>query len=331
MLIIKDIVNYLLHYCAIALAGLGLTSLLIVLLYGPNSPQRNVGQVDSLHHRIGLALSDECVKRLLCCVHYLLEVAAVVYRQRSAGQRDKLVACTNLKPGISCKYILSFGALHIELLCAVFHTVVEACARCAGLDFSLVHLSKAAGAYLRDSCREDDALTLLDIELEVTRHIQILAIRNAALLVLDILNTLVPVGLEHKLHLVAALHVECRITGIHASGNSVLHFLIISARNSILHAKVVGITECQERTELERGLRVGIYKGVANEDTVLMRNEDFLLRQNHSSHTIGGARHGLAIILSDVLVPIRAVAVVIVLVKPQIEGSTVLNHSFVER
>ena len=218
----------------------------------------------------------------------------------------------------------------VELLGAVLHAVIETGTRGARLDLVLIHLGQGPGVHLLDACREDEGLALLDLDLEVAGHIQVLAVGNATLLVLGVLDVFVPVRFKHELGLVVHLHVQGRIAVVHASGDTVGDLLVFTAGNGILDTKVVGVAEGQEGSELQRGRRVGVHQRVADEDTVLVGDEDFLLLENYAAHAIGRSGDPFAVILADVLVTVGAVGVALVTVQSQIERCAVLNDGLVE-
>ena len=280
---------------------------------------------------VGLTSFHPASESLFGGVHDSLEVGAVVIRERAAWKSDKLITRTHLEPWIACKHIMPVGVGHIKLLCTVFKAVVEAGARCAGFNLIFIHLGEHTSVHFAHASGEDDSVALLHVHLKVARHIQVLGVRNASLLILDILDAFIPVRVEHKLRLVVHLHKEFRIAFVHACGNAVRHFLVIATCHLVFNAKVVGIAERQEWTELECGLRVSIYQGVADKDTILVGDKDFLTLQNHATYTKRVSRHTFAIVLSDVLVTIRTVHATGIPVQAKVERRTVLNHRFIKR
>ena len=76
---------------------------------------------------------------------------------------------------------------------------------------------------------------------------------------------------------------------------------------------------------------MGLNQGVADQNSVFLGDEDFFFGQDHAAHAVGHARHVLAVELTDVLVAVGAVDAALVAVDAQIERSTVLDHSLVER
>ena len=153
------------------------------------------------------AVAHPVVEGALCGVHDQFKILAVVYRQRATRQCDELIAGADLEPRIASQQVVSLVVGDIELLSAVLQTVVETRARCTWFDFVLIHLGQRSGVHLFDTSREDERLALLDLDLEIAGHIQVFAVRDSALLVLNILDVLVPVGVKHETGFVVHLHV----------------------------------------------------------------------------------------------------------------------------
>ena len=76
---------------------------------------------------------------------------------------------------------------------------------------------------------------------------------------------------------------------------------------------------------------MGILQCVADEDAVLIRLEDGLALQDDTAYTVGRRRHQAGVELTDVLMPLRAEVVALILVEAQVELSSVLYHRAVER
>ena len=58
--------------------------------------------------------------------------------------------------------------------------------------------------------------------------------------------------------------------------------------------------------------------------------EDYLLLQNHTTHTIGRCRYETGVKLTDVLVSVRTEIVALILVESQVEFRSVLDDCAVE-
>ena len=63
------------------------------------------------------------------------------------------------------------------------------------------------------------------------RHVEVLVGSVATLLLLRILHATIPIGLEHEVVVLAELHVEVGISGIHTSLYTLLHFTILTNLN----------------------------------------------------------------------------------------------------
>ena len=328
---VSNEVDQVLDQLAIALAGgLGI-EVVGIALYSPDGPQGYVGQFQTVEMLVERAVAHPVVEGALCGIHDELEVLAVVYRQGAARQSDELVTGADLEPGIAGQQVVTLLVGDVELLGAVLHAVIEARARCARLDLVFIHLGERAGVHLLDTCREDEGLALLDLDLEVAGHVQVLAVGDAALLVLGVLDVLVPVRVKHEAGLVVHLHVQGGIAVVHAGGDTVGHLLVVAAGDCIFHAQVIGVAEGQEGPELQRRCRVGIHQRVTDEDAVLVGDKDLLFLEDDAAHAIGGGGHAFAVILADVLVAVGAVGVTLVAVQSQVERRTVLDDGLVER
>ena len=90
-------------------------------------------------------------------------------------------------------------------------------------------------------------------------------------------------------------------------------------------------SEGQERAEAQRRGRVGIFEGVADEDTILVVLEKELLLQNHAAHAVDGSWNLVTVKLANVLVTLRTVVVALILMQTQVELGAMLNDGAVER
>ncbi len=87
--------------------------------------------------------------------------------------------------------------------------------------------------------------------------------------------------------------------------------------------------EGQEWAETEQCLRMCINQGVTYQDTILMVDKHLLLFQNHTSYTIKGRRHFLAIKLTNVLVSFGTKIISLVFMESEIELCSMLNYCFI--
>ena len=264
-------------------------------------------------------------------VHDSLEVGAVMHTERAAWQGDKLVAGPDFEPRVTSNDVMAVLGRNIKLLSTVFQAIIETRARRSALDFVFIHLGEGTRVDLAGTCREHNGLTLLDVDFKIPGHIKILGVGDATLLVLDILNAIVPMRIEYKTRLVIELHVEGGIPRIHARRNAVGRFLVFTTGHTVFYTQVVGVAESKKRAELQGSLGVSLDQRVTYQDAVFVGDEDLLSFQYHTAHAEGVGGHTLTIILTYILVSIRAEHITIVLVDAQVEGGTVLYHSLVER
>ena len=264
--------------------------------------------------------------------HHVFKRLVVANGQRTPRQGNKLVAGPYPEPGITGQQIVPLLLLEVELLSRVFQAVVETRATHVAIgQLYFVSVSQRAGFGLDGSRREDDAFALLDRYLEVARHIEVLLIGIASLLVFDILDALVPMGVKYKLGGLVELHVQPGIALVQTAAYAVGRLFVTLVERIVFHTQIVGIAEGKKRTELQNRRGVSIDERILDKDTVLVRDKHFFFRQNHTAHPIHRLGHRLAIKLSNVLVSVRAETVALVLVQTQVKRSAVLNHCLVQR
>ena len=70
--------------------------------------------------------------------------------------------------------------------------------------------------------------------------------------------------------LLVELHEERRVTLVKTARHAVGHVTDLAVDAGVLHHKVVGVAESQERPETQRRRRVGLEQGVAYQDAVLV-------------------------------------------------------------
>jgi hypothetical protein len=76
---------------------------------------------------------------------------------------------------------------------------------------------------------------------------------------------------------------------------------------------------------------MGIFKRIADEDTVLIVLEYHLFLKDYTTHTIEGGWNFVTVKLSDVLVTFRAEVVALILVKAKIELCPMLDDCHIKR
>ena len=178
---------------------------------------------------------------------------------------------------------------------------------------------------------EDNALALLDVELEVAGNVEVLVGGVAALCLLGIIHAAIPVGAEHPLGFLVELHEEFGIAGVHAGLDAILHLLIVAVGARVLMGEFAHASEGQPGLQTQRRLAVGVEQGVAYKDAVLEVLEHQLTLQDDAADAIDGRGHLLAVVLADVLVAARTEVVALILVEAEIEFGAVLDDSAVER
>ena len=330
MAVFKDIGDGAGHETGVKLARAFHTNVLGVLLYGPKSPQGDVGQVDAVDAAVEFARVHEPEQGGRRRRHYRLEVGAVVDGEGEARQRHERVAGQYGSPGEAREYIHAVTFLDVELLGRVLEAVEERRARCARLDFGLVHLLEAAGLHLAHAGREDDRLALADGYLEIAGHPQVLAVRHAALKVLDILDAVVPVGLIDPHGFVAELHVEGGVAVIQACGDAIVYRDYIAVDGVVGDAEGVALAEGQKGAEAQRRRRMGLDEGVAYQDAVLVGDEHLFLGEDDAADAVSDARHALAVKLAEIFMAVGAVNASLIAVDAEVEGRAVLYYGLVE-
>ena len=193
--------------------------------------------------------------------------------------------------------------------------VIEVVARYAVVDLQVEQLLQRRRLDLRRRSGEDDALALLDRHLEVAGHVEVLVRGVAALLLLRVLNAAIPVGHEDEFVLLRELHVEVGIAGIHTGLDAAVDQRILTAGGGVLVGELPHGTEGQEGAETQRGGRMGIHQRVADEQTVLVMLENHFLLQDDTTHAIGRRGNFAGVKLTDVLVPVGAECVALILVE----------------
>ena len=304
-----------------------------VLLDAPNCPEQDI-RMFHFGHADGQFLLQwvlyELANRLLRSPHHSLELLHLVVGEREARQGDKHIPRPALEPRIACQHIVLVFAMYDELMGAVHERIVEVIARRADTYLEVRQLSQRIGIYFLQTSRKDHTLALLDVELEVARHIQIFRACIAAFLLLRILQTSVPVGAEHELVLLVNLHKERRIAPVHASRDAVLYHIVVTVHSCVLVRKLSYTTESQEGLQPQCCFGMRIHKRVADDDAVLEVLEHHFPLQDDTTHAIDRCGHLQRVELADVLVAARTEVVAVVLVEAEVELSSVLNDGCVE-
>ena len=253
-------------------------------------------------------------------------------RQGQSRQGDKRIARPTLKPGITSQDVpFVFRRTIVELMGSVDQTMKEIVARTTRLYFfaeELLQLFRIAG---RGRCREHDPLSFLDVQLEISGHIEIFIGRIATLTFFRILHPAIPIGLEHKLIVFRELHVQLRITWVHTCLDALVHLRKVSAGRRIFVRELSNATECQERFETQSGFRVCIQQRIAYQDSVFVVLENHLFLQQHSTYSIDSRRNFVTIELANILVSIGTEMIALIFVQTQVERCTMLDDRNIQR
>ena len=141
-----------------------------------------------------------------------------------------------------------------------------------------------------------------------------------------ILDTVIPIRLIHELRFFVELHEKFRITGIHTSFDTVRYLLIRLIGIPVDTRKFLDAAKRHKRTKTQQSSRMGVYQSIFDHNPVVLPRENDFFRKDYSSYSVNRARHRLHRIFANVFVTVRAETPAFVLVQPQIELGTVLNH-----
>ena len=147
----------------------------------------------------------------------------------------------------------------------------------AAVDLLLEQFLQSLCLYLACRRREDDAFAFLYRHLEITRNVKVLVGSVSTFLLLGIFNAPIPVGLENKLVFLAELHIEIRISCIHACAYTIVHFLVSTACRRVLVRELTHASESHKRTETQSRGRMGVDKRISQQDTVFIVLEHYFL------------------------------------------------------
>ena len=302
-----------------------------VLLDTPHGPEHHVGHVDLLNvDRKHLTLHVG-LETLLGGLHHSLVLIHLVVGQRQTGQRDEHVSGATLEPGITGQHIVLRRAVNNELMGAVDQRVVEVVARRADLHLEVGQLRQLGGLDFAQSGREDHALALLNLELEVAGHVEILVGGVAALLLFGILHSVIPVGTVDELVVLVHLHIEPGIPGVETAGDAVLAAFVFTVGGIVLVSVFSHRAERQEGLQAQRRLRMAVDQGVTDDDAVLEMLKHLLSLEDHAAHSVERGGHLERIEFSDVLVTSGSEVVTAVFMQSQVEFCTMLYDRGVQR
>ena len=203
-----DVVHQFARQASVELVGSLASHGLGILLDGPYGPESHVGLfhlVDVDRHRLA---RHELAQPLGRRLHHLLKSCALAARERQSGQGDKGVASAAFEPRVSRQdIVLSLLRAVEKLVCGVVEAMYEVVSRYALLALLLEDGCEGGGIAFRGRCGKDDALSLLDRQFEVARHVEVLSRGVSALLLLGIFQVAIPVGVEDKRGFLRELHI----------------------------------------------------------------------------------------------------------------------------
>ena len=279
----------------------------------------------------GLAF-HKLAQRHLGSLHHQVEVLVLLDGESETGQCDERIAGAALEPRIAGKDISVVVLLmDMELVGGIDETVEEVIARGALFDFGIEQPLQTGGLALRCGSGKDDALALLDVHLEISGHVEVLIGSVATLLLLGILDSAIPVGNEVELVLLGELHIEVGVAGIHTGLDTIVYLKILARSHRILMGKLAHTAESQERTETQRGGRVGIYQRVADKDAVLIMLEHHFALKDYATDAIQRGGYFVTIKLTNILMTLGTEVVALILMEAQVELGSMLYHCHVER
>ena len=200
MLVGYDISNDVLYRFAILTVALIASYMLGILLYSPYCPKQYIGLLDFVNLCCKRLALHKLVETARSCLHNKLEIVFLLNRECKTRQCDECIACTALEPRIAGKKIaFVLTCTVVELMSCINKTMEEVVARRTLVYFLIEETLQATSLAGRCRCGEHDSLALLDVHLEIARHIKVLVRSIATLLLLRILNARYQSGWKTKL------------------------------------------------------------------------------------------------------------------------------------
>ena len=247
-----------------------------ILLYGPDSPQQHIRMLYLINLELAGHTFDKVAYGLLCGIHHTLKLTHLFQGQSKTRQRYEHITCTALEPRVTGQYVMMTTHFVVELVCGILETVIEVVTRSTLVSLNGERAFQTLGLYLRQACREHYALTLLYGHFKIAGHVEVLIELISALKLLGILKLAVPVRAEHKLVLLAELHVQLRVSGIHGGLYSVFHLFIVPAGVAVLMRKLTYAAESQEGLETQCRIGMRIKKRISYKYAVFIVLKEFL-------------------------------------------------------
>ena len=318
----------LLHLRAIALPNLLCTYVLIQLLQGPEEPQSCIDRVV----RLAQVGEQTVLDVAYLSIEYIAAALHVALRQCQTRQRDEGITTPMTEPGITCDNVGTLATTNDELTCRVAQAAQEVNlvgTACQLLLEQLIDL--LCRAHLFERAREDHALALCDLALEVTRSHQVLVCGIAATSLLGVLKVVVPIGSRYELHsLLVGLHIEPGELSIHTALHTVYNGVRVTVSIHISLTYGVVLAESEEGAQTQQSARVSVNERIADQQLRARVNPQHLLTQHHATHTIGDGRGRGVLEVDDVLMATRLIDTRET-VQREVESLIVLDYGFVER
>ena len=318
----------LLHLRAIALPNLLCTYVLLELLQGPEEPQSSINRVVRLA-KVGeqtvLDIANLSIQHIAAALHIAL-------RKGQTRQCDEGIATPMAEPGITCDNVGALATTNDELTCRVAQAAQEVNligTACQLLLEQLIDILRRS--HLFERAREDHALALSDLALEVTRSHQVLVCGIATTSLLSVLEVVVPIGSRYELHLLLiGLHKQPGELRIHTGLNAVHNGIRVAVGIHISLTYGVVLAESEEGTQAQQRARVSVNEGIADQQLRARVDPQHLLAQHYATHAIGD-RGGRGVLEVDDVLMATGLIDAREAVQREVESLIVLDYGFVER
>ena len=318
-----------LHGLAVTCPQLLGADMFLQILQRPEEPQRSIRGNPCRSRAREIAVMHAPHHRVEN-IHAILLVTLLQYHAR---QRDEGIASHRAVPRISGNHLRTAArTAYDELTCRVVQTTQEVDLVRAARKRRLIYLGYGlARGHLVRGGREDHALALLDVHLEVTRRQQILVAVIAALDLLGVFEIVVPVGCGYKLRIrLVGLQIEPRETLVETALDSARDGIRTAVGIHVCLRERMLVAEGEEGTQAQRGIRMGVDQRIAYHELRALVYPQQLLAQDHTPDTVGDRRRRRIFEIRDILVTARFVYA-LVTVQSQIERLVVLDDRLVQR
>ena len=236
------------------------------------------------------------------------------------------------EPGITCDNVGTLATTNDELTCRVAQAAQEVNLVGTACQLFLEQLiDLLSRAHLFERAREDHALALCDLALEVAGSHQVLVCGIAATSLLSVLKVVVPIGSSYELHsLLVGLHIEPGELSIHTALHTVYNGVRVTVSIHISLTYGMVLAESEEGAQTQQSARVSVNECIADQQLRARVNPQHLLTQHHATHTIGDGRGRGVLEVDDVLMATRLIDTRET-VQREVESLIVLDYGFVER